>query len=379
MNNVFITAKKELRAIFRDKKFLSIIFFMPLIIPCFILGYGALYDSMERTDGYKIGIDYQMNDAEKNIMETIGSGIEIVEKDTNDLTNAYNDKEIDAYIIKEDNTYNVYVDSSSTSGITVQSIINTYLEQYNNYLGNEYLINNNINPENVFGNIKVESHELSVDGNDYFSNFIISFALIYLVMIITITAMNTSTDIIAGEKERGTFETLLTFPLKSNEIIGGKLLAIVSSCVVSSLIGVATSIPALMYIKDNSETFSKLNISINVTTIILSIVTLILISAMVGVISIFLCGKAKTFKEAQSKISFLSFVSIIPIFTNMMDVSSDVMYLLPIANGGTVLNDLFLGGITVHNMLLFVVSSIVVTLVALLYVSRQYKDESALF
>ena len=43
-------------------------------------------------------------------------------------------------------------------------------------------------------------------------------------MIITVTAMNTSTDIIAGEKERGTFETLLTFPITSNEIIGGKII-----------------------------------------------------------------------------------------------------------------------------------------------------------
>ncbi len=37
MNNAFITAKKELRAIFRDKKFMTIIFLMPLIIPVYII------------------------------------------------------------------------------------------------------------------------------------------------------------------------------------------------------------------------------------------------------------------------------------------------------------------------------------------------------
>jgi sodium transport system permease protein len=198
-------------------------------------------------------------------------------------------------------------------------------------------------------------------------------------MIVVVTAMNTSTDLIAGEKERGTFETLLTFPLTSNEIIGGKLLAIVTSCIISSIIGVFTSVPALLFIKNHTETFKDMVLNVNPLTIILTIISLILISCLVGVLAIFLCGRAKTFKEAQSKVSFLSFVSLIPMFTNLANVSSDILYFIPIANGGQILNDLYLSSINYTNFLSFALTSVIFTFVLLVYVSKQYKDEKALF
>ena len=263
--------------------------------------------------------------------------------------------------------------------MTISSLLNVYFEQYNNYLARNYLVENNINPDEVFNQAKVELKEQAKEGTNFFTNFLVSFALIYLVMIITITSMNITTDVIAGEKERGTFETLLTFPLTSNEIIGGKLLSIVISCIISSLIGISTAIPAFMLIKEKTDTFKDFNFNITVNSMVLAVVTLIILSALIGVISIFLCGRAKTFKEAQSKVSFLSFISIVPMFTSMMNISSDTLYMIPIANGGTVLNDIFIDGINMNNFMMFVVSSLVVTVLVLIVVSKQYKDEKALF
>ena len=88
---------------------------------------------------------------------------------------------------------------------------------------------------------------------------------------------------------------------------------------------------------------------------------------------------AKTFKEAQSKVSFLSMISLIPMFTDMMNVDSNVLYMIPIASGGTILNDIFLKGLTTEHMLIFIATSIIVTVIALFVVSIQYKDEKALF
>ena len=48
-------------------------------------------------------------------------------------------------------------------------------------------------------------------------------------------------------------------------------------------------------------------------------------------------------------------------------------------DSGTVLNDLFLKGISLNNMLLFVGSSLIVTVIVLFIVGKQYKDEKALF
>ena len=379
MSNIITSVLKELRSIFRDKKFLTIILFMPLIIPAFIIGMGYLYDSLDSGKGIKLGVNYEMSEVEKGIMKSIDDKLEVQYESQEELEKSYSNGEISRYVILEDNVYNLYIDTSSTTGMNLQSILRVYYEQYNNYLATNYLIEQNIDPSNVFNIVNVELKDQAKEGTNFFSNFIISFALIYLVMIITVTAMNTSTDLIAGEKERGTFETLLTFPLTSNTIIGGKLFAIIISCVLSSFIGVATSIPAFIFIKNNTETFKDLSINISVNTVLLSLLSLVLISGLVGVVSIFLCGRAKTFKEAQSKVSFLSFISIIPMFTSLANASTDLIYMIPIANGGQILNDLFLNNFKTGNYITFIISSVIVTFALLIYVSKQYKDEKALF
>ena len=378
MNKVLITCKKELRAIFRDKKFVSIIFLLPLIIPFFIIGMGFLYENMDSTDGYKIGVNYTLSDAEKEIFKTISENTEFVEKNNDELKNLYDEGEIDAYILK-DESYELYVDTSSTKGMTISGLIGGYFDALNKEYAKGFLTEKGYDPEKVLNVIQYELKDQAKEGTSFFTNFLISFALVYLVMIITVTAMNTSTDIIAGEKERGTFETLLTFPITSNEIIGGKLMAIVVSCIISSFIGISTSIPAFAIVKNNTEMFKTMHLNTSVVNILLALVVVVLVSCMVGVISIFLCGKAKTFKEAQSKVSALSFISMVPMFTSIMEVSSSVLYMIPIANAGVILNDLFIGEINMNNMLLFAISSIVVTVVVTIYVSRQYKDEKALF
>ena len=381
MRNIFITMKKELRGIFRDKKFVSIILFMPLIIPMFIILMGHFYDTLDgEKEAFTVGVNYDLSENEYNIMKSINENIEIkYESDSKVLADAFNNDEIDAYILLTDGVYNICLDSSSQDGMTLQSTLNIYFEQYNNYLANNKLVEMNVNPEEVFNIAKYEFRELAKEGTNFFTNFMVSFALVYLVMIITVTAMNTSTDIIAGEKERGTFETLLTFPLKSNEIMCGKLLAIVTSCIISSLIGVSTSIPAFMHIRENTKTFAGMNLDFSIPSILLAILTLVIISCLVGVVCIFLCGKAKTFKEAQSKVSILSFLSMIPMFTSTMGTSSDILYMIPVSNGGVILNDLFINGIKMNNFLIFSISSIIITILLLVYVSKQYKDEKALF
>ena len=380
MNNILITCKKELRAIFRDKKFLSIIFLLPLIIPAFILFMGFLYDDLDSVSKFTIGVNYEMKEEEVNFLKSVNKDIEIVKEDTVDaLKKDYDEGTINAYLTIEDDTYNLYVDTSNTEGMTISGVFDAYFNMLNEAYANEYLSSRGIDPNVVLHSINYNLKDQAKEGTNFFTNFLVSFALCYLVMIITITAMNTTTDIIAGEKERGTFETLLTFPISSNEIITGKLLAIVVSCIISSLIGVATSIPAFAVVKFNTQVFKDMSINIGISTVLYTILVLVLLSCLVGVISIFLCGKAKTFKEAQSKVSFLSFLSMIPMFASLANTSSEILYLIPVVNGGTILNDLFSDAFALKNMLMFIVSSVVVTIIVTSVVSKQYKDEKALF
>ena len=379
MNNILITIKKELRGIFRDKKYLAIIFLMPLIIPGFIIFMGFMYDGMSSSD-YTIGTNYELNNNELSIINEIGKDTEYIQnKSQEELEKMYKDGEIVAYILKENNNYYIYTDTSSESGMMVTSVISGYLQGYNNYLANNYLIGEDIEPEKVFNIINMEIKDLAKEGSDYFTNFLINFALTYLVMIISITAMNTTTDIIAGEKERGTFETLLTFPIKSTEVITGKFLAIVVACIISSIIGITFSIPAFMIVKNYTEMFSNMQFNLGFINISLGILVLILTSCLSAGICISLTGNAKTFKEAQSKQSIISFLSMIPVFASILELSNFIIYLIPITNCGMILNEIFLGDINYLNLLVVIASTIVYTVFILFYISKQYKSEKTLF
>ena len=95
MRNVLITWKKELRGIFRDKKYLSIIFLMPLIIPMFIILMGGLYDSLDTNKGNVVAFNYEMTEVEKNILSSIDKDIEVkVNKNKDELQKMFDDGDI---------------------------------------------------------------------------------------------------------------------------------------------------------------------------------------------------------------------------------------------------------------------------------------------
>ena len=119
--------------------------------------------------------------------------------------------------------------------------------------------------------------------------------------------------------------------------------------------------------------------NIDLLNIILVIIVLVVASCLSAGICIALTGNAKTFKEAQSKQSIISFLSIIPMFAGLIQVSSNILYLIPITNCGMVLNEIFLGSINYSNLLLVIVSTVIYTFIILLYISRQYKSEKTLF
>ena len=100
MNNIKITAKKELRSILRDHKTLIILFTVPIFIPFIIFFYGFMFDSTENKteDIDTIGINYQMDQeaqkiAENNKIKTIYNQSE------DELKRDFKNKKITAYII----------------------------------------------------------------------------------------------------------------------------------------------------------------------------------------------------------------------------------------------------------------------------------------
>ena len=109
MRHIWITIKKELRSIIRDKKSLLMMALAPLFIPIFVILMANIYDVMMKDDDtvYKVGINYNLNAIENDIISQYK--LEIIRYDSeNSLEKAYENNEIVAYIVKKKDKYWVF-------------------------------------------------------------------------------------------------------------------------------------------------------------------------------------------------------------------------------------------------------------------------------
>lgn len=143
----------------------------------------------------------------------------------------------------------------------------------------------------------------------------------YLLFIICLTgAMAPATDIGAGEKERGTLETLLISPIDRNKIVMGKFLTIAFAGTMTALITVASMViwglvlsqgMAIKFVAD----FMAQIAMVDFLLIFLMLVPVVAIFAAVLLsISIY----AKSFKEAQSYMGPMTILVIVPIMIALL-------------------------------------------------------------
>lgn len=379
MNNILITLKKELKLIIRDKKSLLMMAITPLFIPIFVILMSYIYEELtvnKEDKTYQIGVNYELSSTERELLSDEVKYT--VYSSSKELEEAYNSNKILAYIVKDNNSYNIYANIQSEDGSMVTSLITNYLDNYNNYLGQSYLVNNNIDLSKVYNNLNYNVTEIK--GESIFGNQIILMAITFTIMAITLSCIYTSTDITAGEKERGTLETILTFPIRRKELIFGKYLAISISGIVTLLIGVLLSIVSLYYVKNSFSIYDNVIFNINTITILLTILILLFYTLFISGLCITIASFTKSFKEAQSALTPISLVTCIPMFLEMLNINiSGVLSFIPIINHTIVINNILTSSININNILITIISSIIYIIVLLLFINKMYKSEKILF
>lgn len=376
-SKILIILKKELREMFRDKKSLAMMLLLPIMIPLLVLGMSALFNDQSTLDeSYKIGFNYELTEIEKSMAKEFG--IEPVSKKEDNLKKDYSLNQIDLYVIKEDKTYTIYGNDNETTALTMP-LVQSYLDTYKKYLQNEYFTTNNINPEEVFNIITINT-KINEEEN-FFANYIVTYAFLFIIMAITVSATYPATDATAGEKERGTLETLLTFPIKSKDIIIGKFLSVSISSIITGMLSLILTIISLFIANNVFEIYKDVNLMLSPVAIIFSTIVIISYSFLISGLCIAIASKAKTFKEAQSALTPLSFISFFPSFIAfMVEIkSSALLSLVPFLNFTLLFTDITKGNVNIVNILLMIASTVVFIAVVLYIIIEQYKSEKVLF
>ena len=380
MTNIITTIKKELRSILRDKKTIAVLFVYPLMIPFMVLLYGNLYDNMDtEVTEYKIGINYTLSKEEESLLQELHLNYENFNT-IDEMQESYDSKEITGYIEyqEKNNKYKIFIDTSNSGGIATAELIYQYLESYSTILTNNYLVNEGIDLERAYNNFSIEENELS--SNNYIVVLLLSISISYIILSICISTSNMAIQTTATEKENGTLETILTFPIKKNELIIGKYLSSVIIGFISALCSLLFMILSLYFGKQQYSIFETLNITFSFSTIAGSIFIVLAASIFIAGISLALTAFAKSYKEAQGQSSLITLVATIPMFVSILEINiSHLYYLIPICNITQVLSDIFTNNIDIINILITSASTICYTIIVITFIIKAYNSEKILF
>jgi len=188
-------------------------------------------------------------------------------------------------------------------------------------------------------------------------------------------------DITAGEKERRTLQTLFTAPLKVSEIIAGKFLATFLVGVVSATMNVLSLLVA-MYIQvqlmSNGEAGAAFSLPIGPEGWAWMALIIILATAFMAAISIAVVLLANSYKEAQSYVSPLMMVIIIPAVMSQMpgmELTSTTA-MIPMLNISLAIGAIFQGIFNVGHILMVVLFALLYAGLALYLASLTFGNEN---
>ena len=210
----------------------------------------------------------------------------------------------------------------------------------------------------------------------------------YFVILLCLTgAMYPAMDLTAGEKERGTIETILCSPVSRTHLVLGKFLMVLTASIATAILTItsmAVSFGAgkkLLLGVTQGEADAALQITITgkamISIFFIVLPLAVFFSAALLALSLF----AKSFKEAQSYISPLMIIAVLPAVAAILPgvELSPALALVPVLNTSLVSKEIITGTYQWNLIALIFLSSSVYAVAALAIAVKLFQREDVLF
>ena len=351
--------KKELTDVLRDKRTLFFMIVIPVIVmPLIFIGSIKFQEYQSKKSDEKIlniGLINKTSDSQIRDYLLDQKGVYLVEDiDLDSLELGIKNDSLQGGLYIHKNFINdisanamgkveVYYKSSDLMS-KAKNRINNALEIYKNKIVSERLSQFNVDKD-LLEPIDIINKDISTK-KETIGKAVGGLIPYMLVIFIFLGAMYPAIDLGAGEKERGSLETLLSSPATKFEITVGKLMVVSLAGMVSGLISViGISVPFYFIgnIPDQikSTVIEIISPFIIVSVIILMIPIAIFFASMLLSISFY----ARSFKEAQSLMGPLNIIIIVPLMLTLgPGIEIDhITALIPLINVGLLTKEILAG------------------------------------
>jgi sodium transport system permease protein len=384
-SKIFLIYKKELKEVLRDRRTLIAMIVIPLLLYPVMMSLGGQLIAMGKQKlSDEKSIIANNNELPDSLDNLINRDDTIKRKSTNDPKEDLKNSSIHAYIeLKEtsgtDSIY-IYYDGASERSVLAGDRVAQIIAQFKRHMNESSLLNAGIDISllDQFGQRKINAAPPSRMTGRVLGLMIPMLLVIMLIM----GAMYPAIDLTAGEKERGTLETILTVPVQRFDLLMGKLLTVSTIALITGLLNLFSL--ALVYSLnmiqmgpesgDLGSTFSLITIAL---VIALIIPLAIFISAVMLSVGLF----ARSFKDGQNLMNPVMIILMLPAFVGLMPgiELNEFIVLVPILNIVLLFKEIMLQNIVPQIIFTVILSNILFATIAILVFSKLFNTEQMLF
>jgi len=400
LKHAMIVFKKEVKDLIRDRRTVITSILLPMIlIPAINIIMGGSVQNFEKTINENVSVALSQasdtDEIKKFVQEKILSkNPNLVLKEPDDPQKALENEEIRCIIDVESGyrekleagvpiKITLLYDESKTKSSTAAEIVTQAVNDFGSDIIRERIAALGLSTD-ILQPVAIEKSNVAKENQG--SNMVLQMMLPLLIsMLVSVGGIPAATDLVAGEKERNTFEPLLTTMPDRSSLLIGKYMAVT----LFSFVSVAAILAgfAIGYAIDPNSMTMGLDqqvggFAIEPLAIVLAILITITLGMTFSGIQIALSTFAKSYKEAQTYLSFLMLAAMIPGYATMFLQPSDlstVMFVLPVMNTISAFKMLLGGNIIYSDLILALGTSIVFVILTLWLASSLFKKEKVLF
>ncbi|WP_066889497.1 ABC transporter permease [Clostridium nigeriense] len=393
MSNFLTVLKKELLDIVRDKKTLVFTLILPILI--YPLMFKFMSSSMEKAQSdveKEINI-YIDGDTDSTMAKVITSLENVKLPDVDSPTEALKNGDIQLIINIPENfdeniaagkndTIDLLIDEESNKSMIASSMVNEIYENYKNTIIEQRLTANGINPSilkpfevNIKSGINVDSEEVNA-----VASMLLTMIPTLIVILMVSSTVGMAADLGAGEKERFTFEPLLSTSAKRYSLLWGKITAL---CTVS-FIALLANLAAMVFSMQKFMNFGEGNVEFNLTPqtivgmLIVGSLVLVTLSALQISVSIY----ARSTKEANSYLAAITMPTMILSFLPyMMDAKgiNPAFFNIPITNAICLMKEFTVGIFDIKHIAIVFGWHVLYIVASIIFAKFMFSKEEVIF
>ena len=385
--------KKEIIDIIRDKKTLFMGIVLPLILYplLMIIMTQIMTISMNSIENDDINIAFEKYPSKEliTLIKNYDSDGAINIVKSKNYKKDLEKGNIDAYVdIKEKNkieNYKIYINSSKENSSTVNSKLEDIFNTYKEKKVKDKIEQLQLNVEETLEPVVYSTIDLAK--TEEVAGLLLGQILpLILIMGVLLGAIYPAIDSMAGEKERGTLETLFTLPISNLELVMGKYMAVSLCAIVTAILNVVSILMTLIYILSTGNISGQLlsnnfNIFALSGPLFITLICICLFAMVVSEVSMCVCSLAKSFKDAQNYITPVMFLVLIPSYASMIpNLNLDrTTSIIPVVNISLLIKSVLSNNANLSLIALVFISNFAFVILSVILLSKLFNSEEILF